>query len=160
MIVIIKVVDMVKFNVVLTSNGFNNSSVRSKEQDELFEQIAKNKKVLLVVNATKTGSNVNAKKDVKVNFEKVGASIVDLIEIDSSNVENIYKYDVIYGMGGDITPLLEDTRKCDFRKYLIKFLKNGIYIGESAGSIVLAEDVKWYYDVKRGTKPKYAIILD
>ena len=151
---------MIKFNVVLTSNGFNNSSVRSKEQDELFEQIAKNKKVLLVVNATKTGSNVNAKKDVKVNFEKVGASIVDLIEIDSSNVENIYKYDVIYGMGGDITPLLEDTRKCDFRKYLIKFLKNGIYIGESAGSIVLAEDVKWYYDVKRGTKPKYAIILD
>ena len=32
-------------------------------------------------------------------------------------------------------------------------------IGESAGSIIFGEDFKWYYDVKKGTKPKYDIKL-
>ena len=141
---------MEKFNLVLTSNGFNNNSERSKEIDELFKEITENKKVILIVNATKTGSNFVSRKDVKDNFEKVGAKVVDVVEINSNNVNSIFDYDVIYGMGGDIKPLLEDFQECNFREHLIKFLKNGIYIGESAGSIVLSDDVKWCYNIKKG----------
>lgn len=151
---------MDKFNVIITSNGFINESPRSKEIDELFVKVAKGKKVLLVVNATRLGSNVRAKTDVKENFENIGASVVDLLEVHSDNVEQIQNYDVIYGMGGNVTPMLEDFAECNFRKHLLTFLKKGIYIGESAGSIILAEDVEWCYDIKRGTKPKYDVVLD
>ena len=43
---------------------------------------------------------------------------------------------------------------------MIKFLKNGIYIGESAGTIILCDDLKWLYVVKKGSKPKYDVELD
>jgi len=151
---------MDKFNVIITSNGFINESPRSEEIDKLFEKVAKGKKVLLVVNATRLGSNIRAKVDVKENFEKVGAKVVDLLEVHSDNVEEIYNYDVIYGMGGTVQPMIEDFEECNFREHLLTFLKKGIYIGESAGSIILSEDTKWYYDIKRGTKPKYDVILE
>ena len=151
---------MKNFNLILTSNGFINTSPRSQEIDTLFKKVAENKKVLLIVNATKTGSNTVSRQDVKVNFENVGASVVDTIEVDSKNLHTIFEYDVIYGMGGNVKPLLEDLQACNFRDNLIKFLKKGIYIGESAGSIILADDVKWLYDIKKGTKPKYDVVLN
>lgn len=148
---------MQKFNIVLTSNGFNNNTFRSDEIDNLFKQIVENKKVLLVTNATKEGSNANAINDIKENFENSEAELVDTIEVSSSNVSAIFDYDVLYGVGGDVRLLLEDLQECNFRKYLLKFIQTGIYIGESAGSIVLGEDVKWCYNIKKGTHPKYDI---
>lgn len=147
--------NMDKFNIILTSNGFNNNQERSIKIEHLFEKIAKHKNILLIVNATKTGDNYNSIEDIKINFENIGANKVDIIEIDNNNVEKILEYDIIYGVGGDVKELLEDLQKCNFREYLLKFLQKGIYIGESAGSIVLANDIKWCYDIKKGTKPKY-----
>lgn len=145
-------------NILLTSNGFHNETIRSKEIDEVFKKVATNKSVLIVLNATKEGSNVQNINDVKENFEKVRANIVDLIMINKENVEEIFKYDVIYTMGGDPRILLDDFYECDFKQYLIKFLEKGIYIGESAGSIVLCDNLKWVWDIKKGTKPKYDIL--
>lgn len=149
------------FNLVLTSNGFINSSPRSKEIDELFGQIARGKKVLLIANAASVVSaNYIARVDVKQNFENVGAKIVDVIDIDEHNVAQILDYDVIYITGGQLHELSRMIHQTDFKKYLLEFLKKGICIGESAGSIIFENDIKWYYDVKKGTKPKYDIILD
>lgn len=145
-------------NILLTSNGFVNGYKRSKEIDEVFRKIAKNKRVLLIVNATKNGDNLKAKKDVKDNFEKVGANVVDILEINKENVKNIFNYDIIYGMGGDPRVLLDDFWECGFKEYLVKFLEKGIYIGESAGSMVLCDNLKWTWDIKKGYKPKYDVI--
>ena len=150
---------MDKFNIVLTSNGFNNS-LRSEEIDILFKEITENKKVLIIANATKTGHNVRSRKDAKENLERVGARVVDVIEIDNNNLRTIFDYDVLYVMGGDIKPLLEDFQEINFRDYLLRFLQTGIYIGESAGSIVLCDNVKWRYDIKKGSKPMYDSILN
>ncbi len=145
-------------NILLTSNGFHNETKRSKEIDEEFEKIAKNKSVVIILNATKEGSNVQNINDVKSNFQKVGANIVDLLMINKENVAEIFKYDVIYTMGGDPRILLEDFWEYNFKQYLIKFLEKGIYIGESAGSMVLCDNLKWVWDIKKGTKPKYDIL--
>lgn len=147
-------------NIILTSNGFHNSSRRSNEIDKLFEEVAKNKKVVIILNATKGGSNVQNIEDVKNNFEKVGAELVDLVMLDKEkkNACEIFKYDVIYVMGGDPRILLDDFWDCDFKMYLTKFLEKGIYIGESAGSMVLCDNIKWIWDIKKGTKPKYDIL--
>lgn len=147
-------------NMILTSNGFHNSSKRSNEIDKLFEEVAKNKKVVIILNATKGGSNVQNIDDVMNNFKKVGAELVNLLMLDKEkkNACEIFKYDVIYVMGGDPRILLDDFWDCNFKIYLIKFLERGIYIGESAGSMVLCDNIKWIWDIKKGTKPKYDIL--
>ncbi len=147
-------------NIILTSNGFHNTSNRSKEIDEIFEEVAKDKRVVIILNATKDGSNIQNIDDVKNNFEKVGAEVVDLLMLDNEkkNACEIFNYEVIYVMGGDPRILLDDFWNCNFKMYLTKFLEKGIYIGESAGSMVLCDDVKWIWDIKKGTKPKYDIL--
>lgn len=45
-------------NILLTSNGFHNETKRSKEIDEVFKKVAKNKRICIILNATKEGSNV------------------------------------------------------------------------------------------------------
>ena len=148
-----------KYNLILTSNGFNNTSYRSQKIEKLFKDIAKDKKILLILNATKEGSNYNSREDVKNNFINIGAKTVDSIEVNKENVKKILEYDVVYAIGGDVACLLDDMHDSNFKKYLLIFLKKGIFIGESAGSIVLGENVKWYFDINRGTKPKYDKIL-
>ena len=145
-------------NILLTSNGFHNETKRSEEIDEVFKKVAENKNIVIILNATKEESNRQNINDVKINFENVGASVVDLLMINPENVTEIFKYDVIYTMGGDPRILLDDFNECNFKQYLIKFLEKGVYIGESAGSMVLCDNLKWVCDIKKGTKPKYDIL--
>lgn len=149
---------MEKFNVVLTSNGFNNLSNRSEEIDNLFKEVACDKKVLIICNAAREES-VN-RVDIKKNFEYIGAAIVDTIDLDKNNAGKILEYDVVYSLGGQIQKLLECIHETSYKEYLIKFLEKGIFIGESSGAIVLSNDVKYYYDIKKGTKPKYDVVLN
>lgn len=147
-----------RMDILLTSNGFHDKSKRSKEIDKVFKKVAKDKRVVIILNATKEGSNVQNIDDVRKNFERVGTEIVDLLMIDRQNLEEIFNYDVIYAMGGDPRVLLDDFWDCNFKQYLIKFLEKGIYIGESASSMVLCDNLKYVWNIKKGTKPKYDII--
>lgn len=150
---------MKEFNIVLTSNGFHNLTPRSKEIDELFEKIAKNKKVIIIGNAAIT-CNIPARAEVKENFQKIGAKEVQLINLNSENVKTILEYDVIYVLGGDINDLAIAIKETNFKTYVLEFLKSGIYIGESAGTIVLSNDFRYVYDIKKGTKPRYDKVLE
>ena len=140
--------------IILTANGFNNNGKRSESIESLFERIAKDKRVLLIGNASKN-TNINSRKDVKDNFYNIGAKQVDLIDVGVKNLEKILDYDVIYVLGGDVGELIELNNSTRFKDYIMKFLKKGIYIGESAGSIIMGNDCKWVYDIKKGLKPKY-----
>ena len=149
-------------NIIVTSGGFNiiNNYV-SEENIEYFKKISFGKKVLIIANAAPIGSvNYVAREDVRKNFLSVGAIKADIVDLNKDNVNMILDYDVIYGLGGNVTYLLELIRNTNFKELLIKFLEKGIYIGESAGSIILSSDTKYIYDLKKGTKPKYDVILD
>ena len=149
-------------NILVTSGGFNTvNNYVSEENKELFKTIANGKKVLVIANAAPEGTgNYVARENVRDNFLNVGASQVDIADLDTDNVGMILDYDIIYVLGGNLTHLIELVNKTPFKEYLIKFLENGIYIGESAGSIILADDVKFTYDIKKGTKAKYDVNLD
>lgn len=153
---------MENFNIVLTSSGFNDvNNFVSEEMKELFKQIGANKKIMILSNAAPKGTgNYIARDNVKDNFLKVGASQVDIVDIAADNIISMLDYDVIYGLGGDPYYLIEINRNPKFRETLIEFLKRGIYVGESAGSLILCDDLKWVYIIKKGTKPKYDIELD
>lgn len=145
-------------NIILTSNGFINSSPRSKKIDELFKEIANDKKVLILGNATLGGSNTSQREPVKTNFENVGARQVDIVDINIDNQKCILEYEVIYVIGGDPRYLLDLVATTNIKDILKQFLKSGgIYIGESAGSMILGNNLKWVWEVKKGTKPKYDI---
>lgn len=151
-----------KYNIILSSSGYNDvNNYVSKEIIELFKGISKDKKIMIIANAAPEGTgNYVARENVKNNFLSVGASKVDIVDINESNVHSILDYDIIYGLGGNPTYLIELNNKLPLKKYLIEFLKQGIYIGESAGSLILCDDLQWIYTVKKGTKPKYDVELD
>lgn len=149
-------------NIIVTSGGFNTiNNYVSEENIKLFKELSSNKRVMILVNAAPVGSgNYKARQNVKENFTNVGAKQVDIIDLDDSNLDLISDYDIIYALGGDITKLIELNKNKKLKENIKQFLKNGIYIGESAGSIFLQKDAKYYYDIKRGTKPKYDVELD
>ena len=143
--------------LIITSGGYLDGQ-RGEKLDKRIEELSSKKKVLIVTNATSTGSNVKGVQNIKHNFEEV-ADVVDLIHITEDNIDQIKNYDVLYFTGGDMAPLGEIVTEI-IKNAIINFLSNnGVIIGESAGSIIFGEDFKWYYDVKRGTKPKYDIEL-
>ena len=149
-------------NILVTSAGFNTiNNYVSEDNIKLFKEISNGKKVLIIANAAPPDSgNYIARENVLENFLKVGASKVDLVDINKDNENIILDYDVIYVLGGTITYLVNLVKETNFKSLIYKFLEKGIYIGESAGSMILSDDVEWVYDIKRGTKPKYDIILD
>lgn len=148
--------------ILVTSGGFNivNNYV-SEENIELFKEISNGKKVLIIANAAPEGTgNYIAREDVKKNFLNVGAVQVDVVDLNGDNLDLMLDYDIIYGLGGNLTHLITLVNETNFKEVFLKFLENGTYIGESAGSMILADNVKYAYDIKKGTKPKYDVILD
>lgn len=149
-------------NIIVTSGGFNTiNNYVSEDNIKMFERVSKGKKVLVIANAApKYSGNYIARENVKNNFLNVGAVLVDIIDLDKDNLDIILDYDIVYGLGGNLTHLIELNQKTNFKNMLLKFLDKGIYIGESAGSMILSDDVKYIYDLKKGMKPKYDIVLD
>lgn len=144
--------------LLLTSGGYVDNQ-RSKKCDEIIEKLSTNKKVLLVNNATTTGSNLKAIDNLIKNFSNINSK-VNNTTLTLENLQTIKDYDVIYFTGGDIAPLINLANNTNIKEIIKEYLNNGgIIIGESAGSIIFSEDCKWCYDVKKGTKPKYNISL-
>lgn len=144
--------------LILTSGGYLDGQ-RGEELDSLIESVSSGKRVLFVDNATTTGSNVKGVINIVGNFEKLGCN-VDVITLTQSNLDCICNYDVVYITGGDCMPLIYMANNTDFNDVICKYLSNGgVVIGESAGSIIFCEDLEYYYNIKRGTKPKYDVIL-
>lgn len=149
-------------NIIVTSGGFNTiNNYVSEENIKLFKEIAENKRVMIIANAApeETG-NFKARANVRSNFLEVGAAQADIIDLEDSNLDRILDYEVIYIIGGDTTPLIELNKNQKLKENILKFLENGVIIGESAGSIFLQKDAGYYYAIKKGTKPKYDVNLD
>ncbi len=151
-----------KTKIIVTSSGFNTiNNYVSEENIKLFKKISNNKKVMIISNAAPEGTgNFKARENVKENFINAGAIHVDIIDLNNSNLDLILDYNIIYILGGNTTPLIELNNNPKLKANLMKFLEGGIIIGESAGSIFLQKNAKYYYDIKKGTKPKYDIELD
>lgn len=144
--------------IYLTSCGLKEKQESKKLYEYLKDSFA-GKRALVVINATTTGHNERAILPTKQKFEEAGA-YAETIVLNETNLKRIHDFDFVYVVGGDIAPLAEFANSVDFRSEVIKFLKNGgTYIGESAGSIILGKNVKWYFDVKRHLDKKYDVDL-
>lgn len=145
-----------KNNIIFTSNGIIGTKFSKKFIDENFVD----KKIIVIDNGTYNTRNYNEREKNIEKFYNYGAKNVELITIDKNNTKNILNYDICYVMGGSIANLVEMIHTTNIKDILKIFLENSIYIGESSGSIILDEDVEWYFDLKRGTKAKYNVTFE
>ena len=144
--------------LILTSCGL--IDISNVQYLKMLYKNVYDKKVLFVDNATLTGSNTQNKAIILQNLKNLHAKTT-VLTMTSLNYTEIKNYNVVYFTGGDVTPLLELAQSCNLKEALISYIKGGgIVIGESAGSIFMARDTRWCYDVKRGTKPKYDVELE
>ena len=144
--------------LLLTSGGYLDGQ-RGKDCDYEIENLTKNKDVLLIDNATTTGSNVKGLPILIDNFSKIVKSVTQLT-LNENNLNNIFNFQTLYITGGDVAPLIELANNTNLKELFIKFLKGGgNIIGESAGSMIFGKNLKFVYDIKKGTKPKYDVVL-
>jgi len=74
-----------------------------------------------------------------LNFKDL--SIVDIAKIDEIGWNKIKLADILYFEGGDNYYLMEQMNKSGLTKLLPDLLKDKVYIGVSAGSMVLSKDM-------------------
>ena len=142
--------------LILTSSGYIDINFDSAYAQTLNKEI-KNKNILLINNATTTGSNIQGAQNAAKNIKKLAKNVI-IGTINQQNADFINNFDVLYICGGDIGPLLELNTQCNLNKIFSQFLKQGkTIIGESAGSMIFGTNLKYIYDIKKGTNKKYNI---
>ena len=137
-------------NLILMSDGFTEETSKNDEINGLFKRVAEGKKVMVLGNATLGGSNFSQRELVKNRFENVGAKQVDIVDINRDNTATVLDYDVLYVIGGDPRFLLNMLYETNVKENISQFLHNGgVYIGESAGSMILGKKLKWVWELKK-----------
>ena len=92
----------------------------------------------------------------KWRLKRMGLKVEEL-EISSSSYETIKskleKNDIIYISGGNTFFLLQELKRTGADKLLIKEINNGkLYIGESAGAIAVAPDIRYSAEMDKPEK--------
>jgi dipeptidase E len=91
---------------------------------------------------------------------KGGLDIINLLALPLSEiVARIAKHDVIFVIGGNMDYLLRVFEKTGFAKLLPKLLETKVYVGSSAGSIILGRRLptEVYTAIYGGQREKWAV---
>ncbi len=130
-------------NIILTSAGFDNKKIRDKFL-ELVNVPNEKIKVVFIPTAAITERQKSIIPLCKNDLLNAGIleNNIFTYNLDSIiDVEEICEFDAIYVCGGSIQYLLNKMIEVKFHIPLEKFLNNGgVYVGVSAGSIVLAKN--------------------
>ena len=131
--------------IIITSNGI---SKRNPVMDELFSTYCGGKSVCVIANAANINSgNFVNREVVKKNLLELGALQVDVINLNIVTINSLFKYNVVYIMGGKLEDLERAIRELNTREILAKFIETGVIICEGEGAIALTEDFKYYYEI-------------
>ncbi len=130
--------------LLLTSAGFENSKV-GEEFLKLIDKPVSEIKVILVPTAARTKEELFYVDKSKKELLNVGIHAQDIKTLDLDHkisFEEVDGFDVIYVCGGNTFYLLHKVGEAGFDKITKQFLeKRGIYVGVSAGSIIVGPDI-------------------
>lgn len=130
--------------IVLTSCGVIDSKLKEQFYKLLDKDISKVKLLYITI-------AVDGEKDTdRTWLEEEYATILDLGIKEENIVEYHYEenmdfssYDIIYMIGGNTFYLLKELREKNLAEKIIQAINNGvIYIGSSAGSIILGKTIE------------------
>lgn len=127
--------------LLLTSTGLSSPNVLSKFLEIIGD--TKDKKVAIITTAAE-GKEVNKYSQLAhKQFVGLGFSNVDFVDLETDLAKDLSPYEVVYVCGGNTFKLLKFSRTANFKNSVESLLKmGGVYIGVSAGSIIVGPSVK------------------
>jgi dipeptidase E len=131
--------------IVLTSTGLSSENIKNYCIN-LFSNLAK-KSVAIITTAAENKENNKYSKLAYEQFKNLSFSNIEFVDLEVYSGE-LDSFSVIYVCGGDTFKLIKAAQNSNFSKQIINLLeRGGIYIGVSAGSIILGNSVKIAVDV-------------
>ena len=122
--------------LLLTSTGLSAKAVAEKMTAVFLDR--KKGAVAIVTTAAEGKENNKYAKLAREQFSTFGFQRIDFIDLESEPDKDLSCYDVIYVCGGDTFKLLAFAKRTGFGSSIKALLKRGgIYIGVSAGSIIV-----------------------
>ncbi|MFA4980188.1 MAG: Type 1 glutamine amidotransferase-like domain-containing protein [Sphingobacterium sp.] len=133
--------------ILLTSTGLSSTKVLTYVNKYIAE-LGSFPECIIVSTASE---NTNKNKYVKLAIEQfrgLGVAKISTLDILEEDIKKIRDNTILYVSGGNSFRLLDAARKKNFRRTIETVLsKNGIYIGVSAGSVILGKDTRVALDV-------------
>lgn len=127
--------------IILTSQGFYNEKIINK-----FKELAKDVMSAPAVVISTASDEKNENKWIKKAKDQLieyGYSNVDIIDIELEQDKDLSKYKTIYVAGGNGFRLTSVAKATNFSEVIKECVNNGgVYIGVSAGSILLAPSIQ------------------
>jgi len=134
--------------LLLTSDGLSSKKIK-KEFLRLLDKPAAENKILVM----HTWQNI---KTIVKGLITLGIKKENIISVNIRHkVSKIPEFDVFYSLGGNTFYILDRVRKTGFDKIIKKSIKQGkLYIGLSAGSILIGPDISISFDENSGFSTK------
>lgn len=127
--------------LLLTSTGLSSEAI--VEKLKLLSVDSKNKSVAIITTAAEGKEENKYSQLAKKQFESVGFINVDFVDFETHPEKDLTPYGIIYVCGGNTFKLLKFAKEANFKTSIKNLLKrNGIYIGVSAGSIIVGPSIK------------------
>jgi dipeptidase E len=124
--------------ILLTSDGLATENIKNtvKENSNKHDKIA--------ILATDTNKEISKYYTdiISENFKKIGYTNFEIIDFENYNKYNLSEFNIFYVCGGNTFSILNYARKVNLKNNIEKlFVRNGLYIGVSAGSIIMQENI-------------------
>jgi peptidase E len=130
--------------IILTANGLENNNI-GKKFIQLVNKEPSEIKAVFVPTAANNADAIEVLPKCMHDLLDLGIPADNIFVYDlhyKMEYDELIKYDVIYFCGGSTSYLLKRINETGFKPSLKKFVDNGgIYIGVSAGSIIVANNL-------------------
>ncbi|MBN1585314.1 Type 1 glutamine amidotransferase-like domain-containing protein [Candidatus Uhrbacteria bacterium] len=126
--------------LLLTSTGLTSPNIYEKFRGLVSDP--KKQSVAIITTAAEGKENNKYSQLAKKQFESLGFVNVDFVDLETQPEKDFSPYGIIYVCGGNTFKLLKFAKKANFKLSIKKLLeRNGIYIGVSAGSIIVGPSI-------------------
>ena len=126
--------------LLLTSTGLSSENIAKRFQS--FFTDPGNQSVAIVTTAAEGKEQNKYSQLAKKQFEEMGFTKIDFIDLETEPPNDFSSYGVIYVCGGNTFKLLKFAREANFQSSINDLLKrNGVYVGVSAGSIIVGPSI-------------------
>lgn len=127
--------------LLLTSTGLTSPNIYEKFRGLVSDP--QKQSVAIITTAAEGKENNKYSQLAKKQFESLGFVSVDFIDLEMQPEKDLSPYEIIYVCGGNTFKLLKFAREANFKLSTEKLLeRNGIYIGVSAGSIIVGPSIE------------------
>lgn len=135
------IVSMNPGKLLLTSTGLSSDNIAQELKSVVVNP--ESQSVAIITTAAEGKEENKYSQIAKKQFENLGFVNVDFIDLETQPEKDLSSYGIIYVCGGNTFKLLKFAREANFKSSIENLLKrNGIYIGVSAGSIIVGPSIK------------------